>query len=106
MIRRPPRSTLFPTRRSSDLTYSLMENSNINFIGNVEGRDLFSGECDVLVCDGLVGNVALKVSESTAHAIVEMLKKEIKSDLLSIIGILLAKRSFNALKKKMAGGDL
>ncbi|MFH1782919.1 MAG: phosphate acyltransferase PlsX [Candidatus Omnitrophota bacterium] len=81
--------------------YSLMESSNLNFIGNVEGRDLFSGDCDVLVCDGLVGNVALKVSESTAHALIEMLKRELKSNFFSIVGALLAKSSFDSLKKKM-----
>ncbi|MFH1479016.1 MAG: phosphate acyltransferase PlsX [Candidatus Omnitrophota bacterium] len=81
--------------------YTLVERSGLNFIGNVEGRDIFIGDCDVIVCDGLVGNVALKVSESTAHAIIEMLKREIKSRALSKIGALFAKKSFDSLKKKM-----
>ena len=55
--------------------YGLLELSGLNFIGNIEGRDLFSGNCDVIVCDGLVGNVALKVTESTSHAVIEMLRK-------------------------------
>ncbi|MDP6686277.1 MAG: phosphate acyltransferase PlsX [Candidatus Omnitrophota bacterium] len=81
--------------------YGLLETSSLNFIGNVEGRDLFMGDCDVIVCDGLVGNVALKVSESTVHALIEMLKVEIRSSSISKLGALLARQAFSSLKKKM-----
>ena len=81
--------------------YSLLESSGLNFIGNVEGRDFFIGECDVIVCDGLVGNVALKVSEGVAHAFGEMLKKELKGSFISIIGAVLAKNALRSLKKKV-----
>jgi phosphate acyltransferase len=81
--------------------YALLESSGLNFIGNVEGRDFFVGDCDVIVCDGLVGNVALKVTESVAHAFEELLKRELKSNLLSVIGAILAKNSFRSIKKKM-----
>ena len=81
--------------------YALLESSGLNFIGNVEGRDFFVGDCDVIVCDGLVGNVALKVTESVAHAFEELLKRELKSNLLSAIGAILAKNSFRSMKKKM-----
>jgi len=81
--------------------YSLLEASGLNFIGNVEGRDFFTGDCDVIVCDGLVGNVALKVSESVAHAFGEMLKRELKSNFLSALGASLARNAFRSLKKKI-----
>ncbi|MDP2921712.1 MAG: phosphate acyltransferase PlsX [Candidatus Omnitrophota bacterium] len=81
--------------------YGLLESSGINFIGNVEGRDFFIGDCDVIVCDGLVGNVALKVTESVAYAFGELLKRELKSNLLSAIGAILAKNSFRSIKRRM-----
>ena len=81
--------------------YGVLELSGLNFIGNIEGRDIFTGDCDVIVCDGFVGNVALKVSESTAHALVEMLRRELKSSVLTKIGALLAKKAFLSLKRKM-----
>jgi len=81
--------------------YGLLELSGLNFIGNLEGRELFKGDCDVIVCDGLVGNVALKVSESTAHALVEMLKRELKSSAMAKLGAMLSKNALYSLKKKM-----
>ena len=58
-------------------THELLQKSNLNFIGNVEGKDIFSGKCDIIVCDGFVGNVALKVSESAAEAMQVFLKRQI-----------------------------
>lgn len=81
--------------------YGLLELSGLNFIGNIEGRDLFKGDCDVIVCDGLVGNVALKVSESTIHAVMEMLKKAMDSSFLSRLSAVLGIGAFSSLKKKM-----
>jgi len=81
--------------------YSLLESSGLNFIGNVEGRDFFVGDCDVIVCDGLVGNVALKVTEAVAHAFGEMLKKELKASLSSVLGAMLAKNAFMSMKKRL-----
>ena len=49
-------------------TYALLKQLPINFIGNVEGRDIYNGNCDVIVCDGFVGNVALKTSEGLTPA--------------------------------------
>ncbi len=82
-------------------TYGLLELSGLNFIGNIEGRDLFKGDCDVIICDGLVGNVALKVSESTIHAVMEMLKKAMNSSFLSRLSTVLGRGAFSSLKKKM-----
>ena len=82
-------------------TYQLLEQSTLNFIGNVEGKDIFSGDCDVIVCDGFVGNVTLKVSESMAETLAYFLKKELLSSTGGKIGLLFAKRSFVRFKKKI-----
>ncbi len=81
--------------------YQLLENSFINFIGNVEGKDIFSGHCDVIVCDGFVGNVTLKASESMAETISTFLKRELLSSIWGKIGLLFARRSFINFKKKI-----
>lgn len=70
-----------------------------SFVGNAEGRDIFNGEVDVLVCDGFDGNVILKACEGVATAIIQILKNEIKQSLVSKIGALLMKPSFKKLKK-------
>jgi glycerol-3-phosphate acyltransferase PlsX len=82
-------------------THALFEKSSVNFIGNVEGKDLFSGRCDVVVCDGFVGNVALKVSESLAEAMYEFLKRHLKSNPLGRLGVVLLKTSLLQFKKEM-----
>jgi len=82
-------------------TYELLEKSSLNFIGNVEGKDLFSGKCDVIICDGFVGNVALKVSESLAEAMQEFLKRHLLSNVLGTLGVILLKRSLSRFKKEM-----
>lgn len=70
-----------------------------SFVGNAEGRDIFNGEVDVLICDGFDGNVILKACEGVATAIIQILKNEIKQSLVSKIGALLMKPSFKKLKK-------
>jgi len=81
-------------------TFKLLEqNKNINFIGNVEGRDIFTGNCDVIVCDGFLGNVVLKVSEGLADTIKEMLKRKLSSNIVTKFGALLAASAFRSLKK-------
>jgi glycerol-3-phosphate acyltransferase PlsX len=82
-------------------TYSLLESANLNFIGNVEGKDIFSGKCDCVVCDGFVGNVALKISEGIAEIIMEFLKKELINNFWSKLGAFLMKTSFSRFKKNM-----
>ncbi len=79
-------------------TYPLLEASGLNFIGNVEGKELFGGEADVVVTDGFTGNVMLKASEAIAKLLVETLRTEIMSSPLTKIGGLLAKPAFNALR--------
>jgi glycerol-3-phosphate acyltransferase PlsX len=82
-------------------TYPLLEKSSLNFIGNVEGRDVFQGEVDVIVCDGFVGNVCLKVSEGLAEAAMQMLRDEIVKSITAKIGYLLARHAFKAFKKRV-----
>jgi phosphate acyltransferase len=82
-------------------THALLSESRLNFIGNVEGRDIYTGKCDVILCDGFVGNVVLKVSESVAFTMVEFLKTELKSSLLAKLSVVLARSSFKRFKKKI-----
>ncbi|WP_022661297.1 phosphate acyltransferase PlsX [Paucidesulfovibrio longus] len=68
--------------------FDLLKSSHLNFIGNVEGRDIFTGDVNVIVCDGFVGNVALKVSEGVAKSFGKILKGELKRDFFSKLGTL------------------
>ena len=81
--------------------YALLKNSRVNFIGNAEGRDIPKGRADVIVCDGYVGNVAIKLSESLAETLVGFIKDEIKKRPLAVLGALLAAPAFNALKARL-----
>jgi glycerol-3-phosphate acyltransferase PlsX len=78
-----------------------LEQSPVNFIGNVEGKDIFSGNCDVIVCDGFVGNVTLKVSESISETIAYFLRKELLSSIQGKLGYLLARPCFKRFKKQI-----
>ncbi|MDD5348323.1 MAG: phosphate acyltransferase PlsX [Candidatus Omnitrophica bacterium] len=82
-------------------THDMLSRSHLNFIGNVEGKHLYSGECDVIVCDGYVGNVALKVSESLAEAMQKFLKREFMSNPFSAFVASLLKPSFRRFKKEI-----
>ena len=73
----------------------------MNFIGNVEGHDLFKDHVDVVVCDGFVGNIVLKTSESLAVAMFSMLKRELMNSAQRQIGAFLAKGAFHAIRKRM-----
>jgi glycerol-3-phosphate acyltransferase PlsX len=73
----------------------------INFIGNVEGRDLFNGHSDVTVCDGFVGNVAIKAIEGTAQLMSHSLRESLKSTVTSQVGALLSRRAFAEFKKRL-----
>ena len=78
----------------------LKSTPGINFIGNVEGHDLFESKLDVVLCDGFVGNIVLKSVEATAKAVSKWLKAEIKGNPLRICGAVLANGAFKALKEK------
>jgi len=82
-------------------THTLLANSSLNFIGNVEGRDIFQGNVDVIVCDGFVGNVCLKVSEGLIEAATETLREGIMNSMKAKFGYFLAKPVFLKFKKRM-----
>jgi glycerol-3-phosphate acyltransferase PlsX len=73
----------------------------IHFIGNVEGRDLYNGTVDVVVCDGFIGNVALKTSEGLAKLVNTSLRESLKSTVTSQVGALLSQKAFKAFKKRL-----
>lgn len=93
-------------------TYKLLEESqnDLNFIGNIEGREIFLNVCDVVVCDGFVGNVALKITEGTSYMLFRMIKHEFKSDFVgAIIGLLakpFMKRIYEKINYEEFGGAL
>ncbi len=82
-------------------SHRLLSSSGINFIGNIEGKDIFTGKSDCIICDGFIGNVVLKVAENLAESIAELLKRELRKSFLSQMGAVLAKSAFLNLKKKM-----
>lgn len=79
----------------------LKEQTPINFTGNCEGRDVLSGDFDVVVCDGFSGNIVLKNTEGVAGFMMDMLKEELMADMRSKLGAMLAKPAFRRLKRKM-----
>lgn len=82
-------------------TFGLLSNSPLNFRGNVEGHDLFQGKIDVVVCDGFVGNIVLKTSESVAHAIGYWMKQEFRQNPVRILGACLLKGALSVMKRRM-----
>lgn len=81
--------------------YMVLKQAGINFIGNVEGRDVFTGAVDVVVCDGFTGNVVLKVAEGLGEMVVGMLKEEARQSPLYGAGLVLAKGAFRNVKRKV-----
>ena len=80
--------------------YKLLRDSGLNFVGNIEGRDFFTGKCDVIVCDGFAGNVVLKMTESILEMMITLIKKEIQKDFLARLGALLCKPAFDAIRNE------
>ncbi|MEO2153855.1 MAG: phosphate acyltransferase PlsX [Aquificota bacterium] len=80
--------------------YPLLKETKLNFVGNAEGRDIFNGNFDVIVCDGFVGNVVLKASESLGFAILKMIKEEVRKSFWAKLGAWLMKPALKALKQK------
>lgn len=90
--------------KGNDLTRAatpLIKELPINFIGNVEGRDLFTGTVDVIVCDGFIGNVALKVSEGLVDVIKHMLQDSLKATITRQIGYVLSRTAYTDFKKRL-----
>ena len=90
--------------KGNDLTREasqVLKTTSLNYIGYTEGRDIFNGRVDVVVCDGFVGNVVLKVSEGLAEAMGSMLRTELSSRFLSKLGYLLVRPALRAFRKKV-----
>jgi phosphate acyltransferase len=90
--------------KGNDLTreaYKLIKDLPLNFVGNVEGRDLYNGKADVLVCDGFVGNVALKISEGMVETVRFLLKQSLQATITSQVGFLLSRKAFADFKKRL-----
>ncbi len=82
-------------------TFQLLKKLPLNFVGNVEGRDLYGGEVDVIVADGFVGNVALKTSEGVANLVRAILKESLKETITRQVGYLLSRSAFADFKKRL-----
>jgi glycerol-3-phosphate acyltransferase PlsX len=90
--------------KGNDLTRAatpVLKSLNLNFIGNVEGRDLFTGKADVIVCDGFIGNVALKVSEGVVDVIKQMLHESLEATITRKIGYVLSRTAYADFKKRV-----
>ena len=81
-------------------TFPLIKALPLHFIGNVEGRDLYNGNADVIVCDGFVGNVALKTSEGLTRLVRDMLKDSLRRTVTAQVGALLSRKAFSTFKRK------
>lgn len=97
--------------KGNDLTkeaFNLLKDCGVNFIGNMEAREVLSGDADIVVCDGFAGNVLLKATEGAALFMMGEVKKAIKGGFWSKVGALFQKRAFKQLKQTMnyneAGG--
>lgn len=90
--------------KGNDLTkeaFKLLKHSSLNFIGNVEGREMYNGGADVIVCDGFTGNIALKVSEGVTEAMFKVLKQELMSSLQTKAGAILSRPAFKRFKQRI-----
>jgi len=87
-------------------TYPILKDSPLNFIGNVEPKELFGGEADVVVTDGFTGNVLIKSSEAVSKMLIDIIRKELTSGLRTSIGAWLAKPAFENVKKMMDPGEV
>ena len=87
-------------------TFPLLEASDLNFVGNIEGKELFGGTVDVAVTDGFTGNVLLKSTEAVAKLILDVLKEELMGSLRTKMGALLAKPAFNGIRKMLDPAEI
>jgi phosphate acyltransferase len=94
--------------KGTDLTKEVLEvlkESGLNFLGNVEGHDIYTGDVDVVVMDGFTGNVALKTSEGLAESIVALLREELERTPLRKLGAWLARGAFRAVKRRIDASE-
>lgn len=82
-------------------THKLLSEGPLNYVGNIEGRDIYRGEVDVIVCDGFVGNICLKLSEGLAEALMSMMAQEVLSRKLAKLGFFLARKALRHFKRRI-----
>lgn len=82
-------------------SHKILQESNLNFIGNVEGNDVLRGKADVVICDGFVGNVMIKLAESFEGFLAHLLRRQVRSNLLSKMGVFFLKYTFKKVKKTL-----
>lgn len=87
-------------------TYPLLEQSDLNFVGNIEGKELFGGEVDVAITDGFTGNVLIKTSEAIAKLLTDQLKEHLMATPVTKVGALLAKPAFSKLRKDLDPSEI
>lgn len=90
--------------KGNDLTreaHRLLRQSSLNFVGNLDARGLYSGEADVIVCDGFTGNIALKVSESVVETVEALLGDELSRTFTTRLGFLLSRRAFRRFRRRV-----
>ena len=80
--------------------YKLLRDSNLNFVGNIEGRDFFTGKVDCIICDGFVGNVVLKMCESVLETSISLLARELKKNPVTMLGAWLCKPAMNSIRRE------
>jgi glycerol-3-phosphate acyltransferase PlsX len=112
-VDRPALATTIPTRllsvgeeesKGNELTreaHQLLKSAPVNFVGNVEGRDVYSGEADVIVCDGFTGNITLKISEGLVETVERLLLDELSSTVGTRVGYLLSRQAFLRFRKRV-----
>lgn len=86
---------------ATKVAFKLLQETNLNFIGNIEGKDIFFGSADVVVCDGFVGNIVLKVGEGLAEALMKMLKRDIAELITGRLGYMMIKSAVKSFRKKV-----
>jgi glycerol-3-phosphate acyltransferase PlsX len=82
--------------------YDLFEKSTLNFVGNIEGRDLLTGDVKIVVCDGFVGNVALKLTEGTAESMARLMKRELMRSFMGRIAFILGRKAFFRFARELS----
>jgi glycerol-3-phosphate acyltransferase PlsX len=94
--------------KGNDLTreaHQLLKSAPISFVGNIEGRDVYAGEVDVIVCDGFTGNVTLKISEGLVETVEHLLHEELSSTFGTRVGYLLSRQAFRRFRKRLDAAE-
>ena len=81
--------------------HGLLKDSGLDFIGNIEARDVYTGQADVIVCDGFTGNIALKISEGLVELVEELLRAELSRTFTTRVGLLLSRRAFRRFRRRV-----